>query len=154
MTVDDLLRDFGVPYYLKIDIEGYDRYAVLSLANWEKDLPRFVSVEATVADFCELMVPLGYQGFKLINQWYIGQIPPHQPPLEGQFTDMKILPGRHSGQFGDETYGPWLSPEEFLEEYRKVREKCYEGSVQQAVGVPESEFYRWSDFHAKLGPLR
>lgn len=154
VTLDDLLTDFGVPYYLKIDIEGHDREAVLALTNWKKELPRFVSVEATVGDFCELMVPLGYQGFKLINQVYIGQVTPYMPPLEGHFTDMKIFPGRHSGQLGDETYGPWLSPDQFLEEYRMVREKQYEGSVQQAVGVPESMFHHWSDFHAKLGPLR
>lgn len=153
VTLDDLLTDFGVPYYLKIDIEGHDREAVLTLENWKEDLPRFVSVEATVGDFSEIMVPLGYQGFKLINQVYIGQVPPSVPPLEGLYTDMKILPGRHSGQFGDETYGPWLSPEQFVEEYARVREKRYEGSVQQAAGVPEEMFHKWSDFHAKLGPL-
>jgi hypothetical protein len=99
------------------------------------------------------MVPLGYQGFKIINQVYIAHVPPHVPPLEGRFTEMKSMPGRHSGQFGDETYGPWLSPDEFLEEYKMVCEKRYEGSIQQAVGVPETMFHQWADFHAKLGPL-
>jgi FkbM family methyltransferase len=98
VTLDDLLTDFGVPYDLKIDIEGHDREAVVSLANWKNDLPRFVSVEATVGDFCQLMVPLGYQGFKIINQVYIA----HVPPLEGR-ARRAALPRRRDGR-------PWKPP--------------------------------------------
>lgn len=151
ITLGSLLRDFGVPYYLKIDIEGHDRSAIISLSQ-QKILPRYVSVEATVGDFCQLMAPLGYGGFKIINQVYIAHVPPKFPPLEGGYTDMKFVPSHHSGPFGDETYGRWLQPEEFLAEYKRVRDRTYEGSVQQESGVPEALFHHWCDFHAKLGP--
>lgn len=149
VTLDALMRDFGVPYYCKIDIEGYDRDAVLSLANLP-ELPRYVSVEATVGDFCEIMSPIGYNGFKIINQYHIGHVAPIAPPLEGRYTDTKIVPGLHSGPFGDETYGRWLTAEEFGEEYRRVREQDYHGSQAEAAGVLKKDFHRWCDFHAKL----
>lgn len=151
-TLDRLMRDFGVPYYCKIDIEGHDRAAVLAL-NKLPSLPRYVSVEATVGDFCFIMSALGYGGFKIINQYHIGNVPAISPPLEGQFSDTKMVPGLHSGPFGDETYGRWLTAEQFTEEYRRLREKDFRGSEAEAAGVPENEYHRWCDFHAKLGPL-
>lgn len=152
ITLDMLMRDFGVPYFCKIDIEGSDRAAVMALRRLD-NFPRYVSVEATVGDFCDIMSALGYGGFKIINQYHIASVLPISPPLEGCFCDAKIVPGLHSGPFGDESYGRWLTPEEFTEEYRRLREKDFYGSEAEAAGVPFEQYHRWCDFHAKLGPI-
>ncbi len=150
IPLDDLLRERGIPYYLKIDIEGHDRSSLAALAKLD-EFPRYVSVEATVGYFHKTMAPLGYTGFKAVNQLHHQQVVPIYPPIEGRFTDMKIT-GVMSGAFGDESYGPWLTFDEFDVEFRRVVEKRYDGSGQQAAGVPEDRFVDgWYDLHAKLG---
>jgi FkbM family methyltransferase len=74
----EILAEHGVPHYLKIDIEGNDRYCVEALAAAE--LPKHISVESEcVGDSAELADPealqmlellrsVGYKRFKLVNQ--------------------------------------------------------------------------------------
>jgi FkbM family methyltransferase len=152
ITMASLIKEYGVPYYLKIDIEGHDQSAILSLDKVRDELPRYVSVEATVDDFVDIMTPLGYRYFKLVNQVYISHIPPCRPPIEGAFTEMKIISGLHSGQFGDESYGEWLTPEDFLSDYSAVREKRYSDTRQKDYGLSDEMLSTWWDIHAKLGP--
>ena len=66
-TMSDFIRKFGVPYYLKIDIEGLDGAAVRGLADCPVK-PRYVSFENGEPPLFELLVKLGYSGFKFINQ--------------------------------------------------------------------------------------
>lgn len=149
VTLPWLFSKYGTPYYCKIDIEGYDAKVLRTLQN-SKSLPKFVSVEATVGSFSSILEPLGYRNFKLVNQVFISTIPPQDPPLEGNISDVKIIPGKHSGQFGEETYGKWLNKEVFDAEYRKLLTRDWEGSLQKLYGVPMEMFHRWHDFHAKL----
>jgi FkbM family methyltransferase len=65
---DGLLREHGVPHFLKVDIEGYDDRCINALA--QPDLPDFVSFEAE-ANYtpCILkLYELGYRQFALIDQ--------------------------------------------------------------------------------------
>jgi FkbM family methyltransferase len=73
-----LLAQYGVPHYLKIDIEGNDGLCVEALRGAK--LPKYISVEAecvggsaTHSDeepvaMLELLRDVGYQRFKLVNQ--------------------------------------------------------------------------------------
>jgi FkbM family methyltransferase len=66
---DEILEQHGVPYYLKIDIEGMDRYCLAALSP--SDLPQYVSIEAdNLGDtsMLEQLYDLGYRKFKCINQ--------------------------------------------------------------------------------------
>jgi FkbM family methyltransferase len=62
----DLLEQYGVPSYLKIDIEGHDHYCVADLTP--DDLPAYVSLEMDNVDMLFALRDLGYTGFKLITQ--------------------------------------------------------------------------------------
>jgi FkbM family methyltransferase len=74
----ELLAEYGVPYYLKIDIEGNDRICVDALKG--DRLPQYISVESEcVGDsevlsderataMLELLREIGYRRFKLVNQ--------------------------------------------------------------------------------------
>lgn len=67
-TILDLFEEYGVPHYLKIDIEESDGLCVLPLTRESR--PRYLSFE--VADDVEVLVEhaqtIGYERFKVVNQ--------------------------------------------------------------------------------------
>jgi FkbM family methyltransferase len=68
MRFADLLAQYGTPYFLKVDIEGADRYCILSLTSATS--PPFLSFEIG-RDFEELFAhvrSLGFTRFKIIDQ--------------------------------------------------------------------------------------
>ena len=63
----DLLEQYGVPFYLKVDIEGHDTYCVADLD--QQDLPKYVSLEiGRQLEPLFMLRDLGYSRFKLITQ--------------------------------------------------------------------------------------
>jgi FkbM family methyltransferase len=62
----DMLDQYGVPSYLKVDIEGHDHYCLADLRP--EDLPSYVSFEMTQIEMLFSLRNLGYSGFKLITQ--------------------------------------------------------------------------------------
>ncbi len=66
--LQDVLREHGVPYYLKIDVEGQEDHCLRALSP--ADLPRYVSWEAGLGSLAQLawMHQLGYNAFKCIAQ--------------------------------------------------------------------------------------
>ncbi|MBU6325120.1 MAG: FkbM family methyltransferase, partial [Bacteroidetes bacterium] len=78
IRLDSLIQTYGKPYFLKIDIEGYDVHALRTLSP--ELAPEFISVEAlsltathtpdeqeTLATLNELR-RLGYRRFRLVDQ--------------------------------------------------------------------------------------
>src|SRR6266849_8945646 len=61
-----LFNEYGIPFYLKIDIEGSDIYCLKDIGVDEK--PKYVSCEAYHIDWLELLASRGYKYFKIINQ--------------------------------------------------------------------------------------
>ena len=63
-----VLEEFGVPYYLKIDIEGSDHLCVDALTP--DDTPKYLSLERGDGARTRLsrLAELGYTGFKCISQ--------------------------------------------------------------------------------------
>jgi FkbM family methyltransferase len=97
----DLLTEYGVPRYLKIDIEGSDMMCVRALHE-VNERPDYLSIESAVtsprsggvveAVFDELaeLWTLGYRAFKFVDQTRISS------------------EAGSSGPFGDETAGRWV----------------------------------------------
>ena len=73
IKLDEIVSIYGSPFYMKIDIEGYDDVALDSLSHLEV-LPRYVSIEAEKKSLLTLygqinkLRALGYIRFKFINQ--------------------------------------------------------------------------------------
>jgi FkbM family methyltransferase len=68
-TFDRILAEYGVPHYMKVDIEGYDSYCIDALETG--CLPRYLSVEFFRGDFEHMLsrlAQLGYRRFKMIEQ--------------------------------------------------------------------------------------
>jgi FkbM family methyltransferase len=74
-----ILQNYGVPYYCKIDIEGYDNVALATLKDL-KEIPNYISVETECIGKNEkisetealatlnTLHSLGYKYFKLVEQ--------------------------------------------------------------------------------------
>ena len=62
-----VMEQQGVPYYMKVDIEGYDYLCIRALNS--KNLPKYISVELDRDhDLVAELHQFGYQRFKVINQ--------------------------------------------------------------------------------------
>jgi FkbM family methyltransferase len=124
VSFPEVLREHGVPYYLKIDIEGADLICLEGLKqNAEK--PRFVSIEsekrtwrALLYEF-KLLQTLGYSKFKIVDQAQISRQRPPAPPAEGRYVDHRFELGS-SGLFGEELPGQWLTMRQAIWRYRLI----------------------------------
>jgi len=162
-TMPELLRQFGVPYYLKIDIEGLDMVALEGLRT-TASRPRYVSIESDKDSFKALrreiktFVELGYNRFKIVDQSRVLKQTPRDPPLEGKFVNHNFELGA-SGLFGEEAPGKWLTAEQTIEAYRPIFLRYAltgdERLVRNAVIRRALKYLgfraAWYDTHAKIG---
>jgi FkbM family methyltransferase len=89
VTLEDLIAEFGLPLYCKMDIEGLDAAAVRSLEQAD-ELPQYISVETeclgegqTIDDEEALatlrcLSRVGYRRFKLVDQRSLVVLEPGQ----------------------------------------------------------------------------
>ena len=78
VTFTSVLATYGVPYYLKIDIEGFDMLCIDALSP--NHLPGFVSLEGASMENLLALQRLGYNAFKCIDQRT------HNNPREYRYT--------------------------------------------------------------------
>jgi len=78
-TFRSILEEFGVPFYLKIDIQGNDALCVEAL--YSGDVPKFLSVEFRLWDapLMGLLRARGFDRFKYISQSHF--LPLQLPPV-------------------------------------------------------------------------
>lgn len=163
-----ILRECGVPYYAKIDIEGADLLCLKALLDFE-ERPRYVSIEASLTRFDDLfgelahLWVLGYRQFKLVNQARHGRVRCPDPPREGLFVDQRF-DGHMSGPFGEEAPGRWRDVEATLLRYRHILSEQRRFGARGAFQRPGlrglgrawrrlrgSGPVGWYDIHARLG---
>jgi FkbM family methyltransferase len=167
LRLDTIIRDYGVPYYLKIDIEGYDRVCLNSLQPGH--CPQYLSCELTHVDgLFEQLHNLGYRRFKLVNQSTYTEATPVFPNEFGfralrklcvrvpavkqllpngvrlEFDKFTPEPGYRfpqgsSGPFGEQTYGRWRSKKEIERRYERIQSRFLR------AGVPVEQC--WYDVH-------
>jgi len=121
----ETIMNYGVPHYLKIDIEGCDMICLDALRQF-RERPNYISFEsdkiclANTRHEINLLMALGYDSFQAVEQTGIpdSQFPP-SPPKEGDYTDHRFECGA-SGLFGAELDGRWLSRSEVLRFYQFV----------------------------------
>ena len=67
---ESIVREYGLPYYLKIDIEGSDMLCIGGLKAGQ--LPAYLSIElgAAVVERLALFRDLGFVRFKCVSQFY------------------------------------------------------------------------------------
>jgi FkbM family methyltransferase len=124
VRTDDLLGEYGIPYYMKIDIEGFDYLCVSALVN-RVDKPKYVSVETHAWSYGEtlkilnLLRAAGYNKFNIVSQAGVYKQACPNPPREGEYLDHRF-PEQASGLFGRELPGQWLSAGETESQLRRI----------------------------------
>jgi FkbM family methyltransferase len=118
------LRQFGIPHYLKIDIEGMDTVCLAALAQFEQK-PDYVSMEsnktsiAGLAEELNLLTQLGYTKFKIIQQATVPRQREPNPSKEGPVVGYQFKFGS-SGLFGADLPREWQDYEVTLGQYKSI----------------------------------
>jgi FkbM family methyltransferase len=126
-----IMEKYDIPYYLKIDIEGSDRYCLEAIHP--ASAPRYVSWEAgqDAVECLNLMRHKGYTRFKLINQssfydmctvnsikfrvlWKLKKLFRRPRPIFSPHRDWSFVRGHSSGPCCEATSGRWYSYEEIV----------------------------------------
>ena len=154
-TIDSILHQYGTPYYMKIDIEGYDPICINGIELAEH-VPAYISCEASSLDCLEALIKKGYTKFKLINQArnftpfnlaqetnsFINFI--QQKWNRAKLRLQKFIPFKYhfgtSGPFGENTPGPWRDAAYIREAYDQFYSKEFNQPIN---GIS------WFDIHAK-----
>lgn len=149
----DLINIYGLPYYIKIDIEGYDIYCIESLGS--NQIPKYISCEAQQLEWLDRMYEKGYRKFKIINQAdRFNELSIEKEKSKIQHYKRYLINGimhrtsdiidwkfpiKSSGPFGENTKGNWQTIDEIKKlyiEYHQFEKKKPLSSIS------------WFDFHA------
>jgi FkbM family methyltransferase len=160
-----ILAEHGVPYYLKVDIEGADTLCLSGLLE-QPDRPRYISIEsnktswtALERDF-DLLSQLGFNRFKVVDQRRVHKQVCPFPAREGRYVAQEFLPGA-SGLFGAEAPGRWMSKAMALLVHRFIypRYRLFgdaglitRGRLGRRIARRLGLEAGWYDIHASLGP--
>ena len=151
ITMQQVLEEHGVPYYIKVDIESADRLAVLALTPETR--PRYLSFEISgdVEELVKHSQSIGFTRFKIINQTsfreianqysivdrarlrlvrYLGYDEPRLVRRHGRF----FVSGHSSGPVPWRSDGRWHSANATLDRWQEAR-------ARNAV-------HGWYDVHA------
>jgi hypothetical protein len=133
MTLSELFAEHGVPYYLKIDVEGVDLQVLEQLLSLDTR-PARVSVEDCRFGFqyIDILAQAGYDGFKLLDQSTV-------PDIVDATTGMPF-PAGASGPMGDEIAQSWLPHADMVELYART--------VRDRDGNRIADRKHWWDIHA------
>jgi len=110
-----LVRSHGSPFYIKIDIEGYD-HKVLAEIFASAIQPRFISAESfTIEVLCRL-VAAGYSRFKIVEGRYVHSDFFLDKALTGpgQPAGYRFPKYNCCGPFGDDIPGPWVTADDIF----------------------------------------
>jgi FkbM family methyltransferase len=124
MNFSKILSLYGIPYYLKVDIEGADILCLQGLKTFESR-PKDVSIESSKTSWRALrnefavLKALGYSRFKVVPQHATVSQRCPCPAREGRYVDYHFEDGA-SGLFGEEAPGEWMPEAEAVRTYRPI----------------------------------
>ena len=120
------IQQHGIPYYMKVDIEGCDMICVETLQRFV-ERPDYVSLESdklrfsTVRHEIDALARLGYDAFQAVDQSTLHHLQrPPSPATEGEYV-AHVFEAGASGLFGSELPGRWRTRGEILRQYRAIR---------------------------------
>lgn len=118
--LDHLVGRYGMPHFLKVDVEGFDPLVVRQLRRTSAR-PRYVSLEDSGIDALVALYEVGVREFKFSNQLGGRDTPCRVRTVDGVEFE-QTFGVASSGLFGEDLPGPWLDPAHAFEAYvRSVR---------------------------------
>lgn len=140
--LSEIVAKYGAPYYLKIDIEGFELKAISTLSK-AGPLPVYLSFEVNSDWFMilDLLGSLGFDGCQIVRQGK-GFLPdPPNPAREGGLWQ-KPFNNNQSGCFGRELAGAWLDRAQIDAEVARE-------SASAAARLARGEKRGWHDIHVR-----
>ncbi|OKO87291.1 hypothetical protein AC629_14475 [Bradyrhizobium sp. NAS80.1] len=110
--IREAFQRWGVPYYLKLDIEGREDVIIDALAELS-GRPAFISMESEKIDFRKLIHELqklrnlGYRRFQVVPQVHIPNSSIRTRDRNGSIFNY-VFEDDASGAFGDDLNGRWI----------------------------------------------
>lgn len=127
ITINELCEKYGVPYYIKIDIDGNEIPAVEQIFKL-KQRPKYLSIELPKQFYAGILSWLWVSGYRKF-----------------QFRNQANTSSYHNSSelFGDDLpKDKWITSEEVLSRYMKFRELRDADYEELSIG--------WLDLHASL----
>jgi hypothetical protein len=124
-----VFRDHGMPYFMKIDIEGSD-VLILNILKEYDCKPMHISIESEKVECAALrmeistLVKLGYTKFRAVQQAHIPGSTLRTKTLKGEDLE-HMFENYASGPFGDDVPYAWRSSDEIIKEYREIFERYH-----------------------------
>ena len=122
----DALSKYGVPHYMKIDIEGGDANCLAALGMCA-DVPDYLSIESDKTDLANIhseistLASLGYNRFQAVQQRFIHRKTQIFQNWGGETFSYRFERGA-SGAFGSELRGHWKSADDVIAQYEEIFE--------------------------------
>jgi FkbM family methyltransferase len=156
-----IIEEYGVPYFCKIDIEGFDSVCLRSLNR--RTAPEYISVEMSLkgpTGDLHLLKNLGYSKFKIVSQMTRSQPSPWLTRIQCAVpwrvaaalreADTRLrgvtsvgewrFEFSSSGPFGEDTPGRWRSYDAILGHYQALE--------HVEVRRERRGLHDWFDIHA------
>lgn len=118
------LERYGMPHYLKIDIEGSDLTCLERLGDYDV-APDYVSIESDQQSLegiereMDLLEQAGFTSYKVVQQATVDQQRLPVPSREGKDIEYRIPQGA-SGMFGSDLPGAWVPRSAALRTYARI----------------------------------
>lgn len=107
--LEDIFLEYGVPDYLKIDLEGYDKHIINWLCESQTYWPHEISFERLNAmDLANFLHNSPYEFFNIVSFYN---------PKKRYWADDQ---SSSAGPFGSEIKSPWMNRDELLQAYRHM----------------------------------
>lgn len=117
-----IIKKYGEPYYVKIDLEHYDRMVIDDMFK-NSIFPKYLSAEIHTEDVLDAIFSAGcYDRFKIVDGSTVSE----------KYNNVNGVSFEHhsAGPFGEEVAGPWKT-------YAQIKEQLF------------LEGFGWKDVHAK-----
>jgi len=133
MTLKSLYLQFGIPEYMKMDIEATEYTILEDIHKQDLARPKYISVEASDKRSLPMLKKLGYSLFKWSNQnkrdWKC-----YFPSKHKQYFQPQRWTDCCSGPWGEDLAGEWMDYE----------------AIQRVYEIETGKKSYWADIHAKL----
>jgi FkbM family methyltransferase len=109
----DVIQEFGAPYYVKIDLEGFDHEVLLDLFA-AGIRPDFISAESHSIEVFSRLVLAGYRSFNLVDGETVDRRYGQHAIRTAAGTEVHSFPYHSAGPFGEDIETPWLTAGDFF----------------------------------------
>ena len=171
INFEECIIKFGIPYYMKIDIESADRICLEILKQFTVK-PCYVSIESEKVHFenlvreLDIFSELGYTKFSAVAQAAIHKLKRPIRSKEGKHISYRF-PHGSSGPFGQDISN-WMSMDEVLDEYKTIfkryqkygddtfwgRNKIAKACLYAFLMLCGKPVPGWYDTHARLAECK